>query len=65
MIFPPYYAVPVFRAETMKEYLELLSAIEKMTELLSTEEMAKLNYMVDEEGIAPKDVAHDFLRKLK
>ena len=37
------------------------SVTEKMTELLSTEDMAKLNYLVDEEGMSPKDVAHDFL----
>ena len=59
--FPPYYAVPVFRSEIIEKYPVISSVTEKMTELLSTEEMAKLNYLVDEEGMSPKDVAHDFL----
>ena len=59
--FPPYYAVPVFRSEIIEKYPVISSVTEKMTELLSTEEMAKLNYLVDEEGMSPKDVARDFL----
>jgi len=61
--FPPYYAVPVFRSEIIEKYPAISSVTEKMTELLSTEEMAKLNYLVDEEGMSPKDVAYDFLDK--
>lgn len=59
--FPPYYAVPVFREEIMEQYPEIADITEKLAEVLSTDAMAGLNYLVDEEGQKPQDVAHNFL----
>ena len=59
--FPPYYAVPMFRSETLKEYPELIKITEKLAGVLTTDKMAELNYMVDEEGLKSEDVAYNFL----
>ena len=59
--FPPYYAVPVFRGEVMEQYPELADISRELGEVLTTDRMAELNYLVDEEDQDPKDVAHDFL----
>ena len=59
--FPPYYAVPVFREEIMEQYPEIADITEELAKVLSTDAMAGLNYLVDEEGQKPQDVAHNFL----
>lgn len=60
-VFPPYYAVPVFREEIMEQYPEIADITANLAEVLSTDAMAGLNYLVDEEGQKPQDVAHNFL----
>lgn len=62
-VFPPYYAVPVFRAETLEKYPELTGITEKIASVLTTEKMAELNYLVDEEGIDSETVAYNFLKE--
>ena len=61
--FPPYYAVPVFRSETLEKYPELTGITEQLASVLTTEKMAELNYLVDEEGIDSETVAHTFLKE--
>ena len=60
-VFPPYYAVPVFREEVMKAHPELAEITEKLGSVLSTEAMAKLNYQVDEGIKTAEEAAHAFL----
>lgn len=60
-VFPPYYAVPVFREETVQAHPELAEISEKLGSVLSTEKMAKLNYQVDEGIKTAEEAAHDFL----
>lgn len=58
--FPPYQAVYVARSdasETLKEVYE------KLNNAISTEEMRNLNYEVDGNKRAPKDVAADFIKQ--
>ena len=62
--FPPYYAVPMIREDTLKEYPELEVSINKLSNYLSDEIMQELNYQVDEEGKEPEDVAKDFLKSI-
>ena len=62
-VFPPYYAVPVFRGEIMEKYPEIREITEQLASVLSTDVMAGLNYLVDEEGQKPQDVAHEFLQE--
>ncbi|GEA31307.1 MULTISPECIES: glycine betaine ABC transporter substrate-binding protein [Clostridium] len=61
--FPPYYAVPVVRAETLKKYPEIQPLVEGVGDLLNNDVMSELNYEVDELKKDPKDVAVDFLEK--
>ena len=62
-VFPPYYAVPVFREEIMEKYPEIREITEQLASVLSTDVMAGLNYLVDEEGQKPQNVAHEFLEE--
>ncbi|NRY99055.1 osmoprotectant transport system permease protein [Clostridium beijerinckii] len=46
--FPPYYAIPVIRDETLKKYPEIQPLVEKVGDLLNDDVMSELNYEVDE-----------------
>ena len=62
--FPPYYAAPLIRGETLRKYPEIGVALDKLTGKISDEIMAELNYLVDEEKQPTSQVARDFLQKL-
>ncbi len=60
--FPPYQAVFIARqdvAETLND------TFEKLKNAISTDEMRRLNYEVDGNKRTPKDVAAEWLRKIK
>ena len=58
--FPPYQAVFIARSDS----LEILNEVfEKLRDAISTEEMRRLNYEVDGNKRAPKDVANDWIKK--
>ncbi|WP_110954664.1 ABC transporter permease/substrate-binding protein [Anaerosinus massiliensis] len=59
--FPPYYAIPLVRAETAEKYPEIVPIVEELGAMLTEEVMKDLNYQVDELKKDPKAVAHDFL----
>ena len=59
--FPPYYACPVIRNDTLEKYPDLENVINKLKGAINEKEMMNMNYQVDEEGKAPQSVAHDFL----
>lgn len=59
--FPPYFAAPVVRQDTLKEYPEIRQAINALAGLLNNEQMQKLNYAVDEEKRATDRVAREYL----
>jgi osmoprotectant transport system permease protein len=61
--FPPYYAVPILKEETLKEYPELRAAINTLAGQLNDEKMRELNYKVDSLKEAPAKVAKEFLEK--
>ncbi|MBZ9609286.1 ABC transporter permease subunit [Clostridium estertheticum] len=62
--FPPYYAVPVIRAETLKKHPELKDVLLLLEGKITDEDMRALNYRVDNEE-QPRKVAEDFLRSKK
>lgn len=62
---PPYYAVPIVRAETLEEHPELEDVLKLFDNLISSEEMQEMNYEVDELEKNPKNVARDFLKSKK
>lgn len=59
--FPPYYAAPLIRMDTLEEYPELEEVLSLLNDRISNETMRKLNYEVDVNGKDPKVVANDFL----
>ncbi len=61
--FPPYYAAPLVREETLARVPELGSILNELAGVITDEKMASLNYQVDEEGKAPETVASEFLRE--
>lgn len=62
--FPPYYAVPVVRAETLKKYPQLKDVLLLLEGKITDEDMRALNYKVDN-GEDPRKVADDFLKSKK
>lgn len=61
--FPPYYAMPIVRNETIEEYPEIVPILDQLGELLTEDIMVKLNYMVDELQMEPDVVATQFLQE--
>ncbi|BDF59232.1 hypothetical protein CE91St36_20490 [Christensenellaceae bacterium] len=59
--FPSYYCGTIVRQDTLKEHPELEAVLMKMDGILTDEEMAKLNYRVENNKEDEKEVARDFL----
>ncbi len=60
--FPPYFAVPVVRAEVLARHPEIRTVIAPLSGVLDDEVMRALNWSVDGEKKNPRRVATDFLR---
>ena len=60
--FPSYRCGNVVRAEVLDRHPELGAALEKLTDTITDEEMAAMNYAVESEGKEPRAVAEEFLR---
>ncbi|GAB4389453.1 MAG: glycine betaine ABC transporter substrate-binding protein [Thermodesulfovibrionales bacterium] len=60
--FPPYYAAPILRRETLERYPALGRALSALSGRLDDETMRRLNFEVDEKERRPRDVAREFLR---
>lgn len=61
--FPPYYAVPIMKEETLKAHPELKKTINSLSGKLTDEKMRELNYKVDSLKQSPAKVAKEFLEK--
>lgn len=61
--FPPYYAMPIIRADTLKKYPEIQPLMDKLGATLNNKVMTELNYQVDELQKEPHIVAKEFLKK--
>ena len=61
--FPPYYAVPLVNADTLKKYPELKGVLKLLDGKINDETMRALNYRVDN-GEQSKKVAEDFLKSI-
>ncbi len=62
--FPPYYAAPLVRGETLRAYPQLQDALAKLAGKISNETMAELNYRVDRLKRPTIQVAQEFLSEL-
>jgi len=61
--FPPYYAAPLVRGDTLQKYPQLEQVLDMLSGIISDEAMRRLNYEVDEDGLKPRDVARRFLEE--
>lgn len=59
--FPPYYAVPIVNMDTLKNYPELESVLNMLSNTINEETMIDLNYRVDDLGEDPASVAKEYL----
>lgn len=62
-LYPSYVCGFVVRRDALDSHPELQAVFDKMNGLITDEEMAEMNYLVEGEGLEPEDVALDFLRK--
>lgn len=60
-IFATYYGGTVVRQDTLKKYPKLSDTLEKLTGLISDDEMRAMNYAVEVEQKDEKEVAKEFL----
>ncbi|WP_195970852.1 glycine betaine ABC transporter substrate-binding protein [Clostridium thermobutyricum] len=58
-----YYCGTVVRKDVLEKHPELEKALMKMENIITEEEMAKLNYKVESEGLDELKVAGDFLKE--
>ena len=63
--FPPYEAVPVVREAALKKYPKLREALEELGGKIDTEQMRRMNYLVDIEKRSPGEVVREFLKDLE
>lgn len=59
--FPPYYAVPLIKEQTLKAHPQLKAVINSLAGKLTDEKMRELNYKVDSLKQNPANVAKEFL----
>src|SRR5262249_33293481 len=62
--FPPYQAAPLVRSETLSRYPAIQTALSSLAGKLTDTQMRRLNYAVDGEHRAAKDVVREFLAVL-
>ncbi|MBM7564966.1 osmoprotectant transport system permease protein [Paenibacillus sacheonensis] len=60
--FPPYYAVPIIRMDTLKAHPELEQTLNALAGKLDEKTMSELNAEVDLNGRQARDVAEDWLK---
>ena len=60
--FPPYFAVPVVRADALARHPEIRTVIAPLSSILDDKIMRELNWAVDGEKRTPRKVATEFLR---
>jgi len=59
--FPPYYAAPLIRNDTLRQHPELRDVLNMLSNKFTDEIMQKLNYLVDRGGKKPEEVAIEYL----
>ncbi|NLV87081.1 MAG: glycine/betaine ABC transporter substrate-binding protein [Clostridiales bacterium] len=59
--FPPYYAAPIIRNDTLEKHPELEDVLNVLADAIDDAAMTELNYKVDVEGQDVANVAKDFL----
>ena len=60
--FPPYYAAPIIKNETLEKHPELEEILNMLSGVINDATMTELNYKVDVEGKQVAQVAKEFLK---
>lgn len=60
--FPPYYAAPIIRKDTLEDHPELEEVLNQLAGLVDDPTMTELNYQVDVEGKDVEAVVKEFLQ---
>lgn len=60
--FPPYYAAPIIRKDTLQDHPELEEVLNQLAGLVDDPTMTELNYQVDVEGKDVEVVVREFLQ---
>ena len=61
--FPPYYAAPIIRQQTLNRYPQLKTIFSKLADQILAADIMAMNYAVDSEKQAPRTVARRFLQE--
>jgi osmoprotectant transport system permease protein len=61
--FPPYYAAPIVRINTLEKFPRLREVFRQLSGKISEQEMMDMNYQVDELQRSPRELALSFLEK--
>ncbi len=59
--FPPYFAAPLVRLSTLRQYPELADVLDLLANQIDDSTMMALNYRADYQGDDPAAIARDFL----
>lgn len=59
--FPPYYAAPVVSQGLLEEAPEVEEILNQLSGVIGDDQMAELNFQVDDGGLEPIEVAQQFL----
>ncbi|MBD2296617.1 ABC transporter permease subunit [Anabaena sphaerica FACHB-251] len=60
--FPPYQAVPIFNQAILQQYPELTKTINQLAGKISTTEIQKMNYQVDNQSQSVAEVVSEWLK---
>ncbi|OBQ35494.1 MAG: hypothetical protein AN485_13465, partial [Anabaena sp. MDT14b] len=63
--FPPYQAIPIFNQEILQKYPELTDTINQLGGKISTTEIQKMNYQVDNQSQPVEKVVSEWLKSQK
>ncbi|MBD2139409.1 ABC transporter permease subunit [Anabaena sp. FACHB-1237] len=63
--FPPYEAVPIFNQEILQKYPELTATINQLGGKISTTDIQKMNYQVDNQSQPVEKVVSEWLKSKK
>lgn len=61
--FPPYYAAPLIRQATLRQFPQLRELFDRLADVISAEAMMQMNYEVDQNKRSPREVAQEFLQQ--
>ncbi len=62
--FPPYYAAPVVRQDTLEAAPDMADILNQLAGRIDNDMMARFNARVDDDGLEPKEAARELLDEL-